>query len=101
MSTPSTEAVVPQRPKPSIGTLVAGWVGLAGHLATLVWYAASGLMAPGWAVIGLLVIWLALLALAIYLLRTRPVWVLAVPVLATAVWFGVMSAGDAWLGWTA
>jgi len=101
MSTQSTEAVVPERPKHSTGALVAGWVGLVGHLATLVWYMASGLMAPGWAVIALLAIWLALFALAIYLLRTRPVWVLLVPVLAAAIWFGAMSAGDAWLGWTA
>jgi len=98
---PSTEAVVPQRPKHSTGALIAGWVGLLGHLATVAWYAASGLMAPGWAVLGLLMIWLVLLGLAIYLLRTRPVWVLAVPVLAVAIWFAVMSAGDAWLGWTA
>jgi hypothetical protein len=101
MSTQSTEAVVPERPKHSVGALIAGWVGLLGHLATLVWYMASGLLAPGWAVITLLVIWIGLFAVAIYLLRHRPVWVLAVPVVATAIWFAVMAAGEAWLGWTA
>ena len=101
MSTQSTEAVVPERPKHSVAALIAGWAGLLAHLATLVWYLASGLVAPGWAVVVLLLIWLALLGLAIYLLRTRPVWVLVVRVLAAAVWFGAVSAGEAWLGWTA
>ena len=101
MSTQSTETVVPGRPKHSVGALIAGWVGMAGQLATLVWYMASGLLAPGWAVICLLVIWLGLFGLAIYLLRKNPAWVLVVPVLSAAIWFAVMSAGDAWLGWTA
>ena len=97
----STEAAVPERHKHSTGALIAGWIGLIGFLGTFFWYVASGLMAPGWAVIGLLVIWLALLALAIYLLRARPVWVLAVPVAAIAIWYAVMTAGDVFLGWTA
>jgi hypothetical protein len=102
MSTPpTTETTVSGRPRHSAGSLILGWVGLLGHLATLVWYMASGLVAPGWAVIVLLVIWLGLLALGIYLLRTRPAWVLAVPVLAAAIWFAAISAGEAWLGWTA
>ena len=101
MSTESTETAAPDRPKHSFGALILGWVGIIGHLVTLVWYMASGLMAPGWAVIGLLVIWLVLAGVAIYLLRTRPAWVLAVPVASAVIWFAVMAAGDAWLGWTA
>ncbi|GIH04249.1 hypothetical protein Rhe02_23160 [Rhizocola hellebori] len=46
-------------------------------------------------------IWLGLLALGIYLLRTRPVYVLLVPVASAAIWFGAISAGEAWLNWTA
>jgi hypothetical protein len=80
---------------------VIGWLGILAHLVVLVFYAASGLMAPGWAVIGLLVIWAALGGLAIWLLRTRPVWVPVVPLAAVIIWFAVMNAGDAWLGWTA
>jgi hypothetical protein len=64
MSTQHTEAVASDRPKHSVTAMIAGWVGLLGHLATLVWYMASGLVAPGWAVITLLVIWLGLLGLA-------------------------------------
>jgi len=101
MSTQSAETVVPDSPKHSFGALIAGWAGMAVQLATVVWYMASGLLAPGWAVIGLLVIWLGLFGVAIYLLVKRPAWVLVVPVVTALVWFGVMAAGDAWLGWTA
>jgi hypothetical protein len=81
--------------------LVLGWLGLVAHLATLVFYAASGLLAPGWAVALLLLVWLALLVLAIWLLRKRPAFVPLVPVGAWLIWFGVLSAGENWLGWTA
>ena len=80
---------------------VAWWLGLAGHLAVLIWYAASGLLAPLWAVIGLLVIWVALLGVGLWLRTRRPLWMLAVPVVAVVIWFAVISAGDAWLNWTA
>ena len=78
-----------------------GGLGLLAHLLTLIFYASSGLLAPGWAVILLLLVWLALLVVAIQLLRIRrPVWVLLVPVVAWLIWFGALSAGEAWLGWT-
>jgi hypothetical protein len=77
-----------------------GWLGLAAHLALLTWYAASGLLAPGWAVALLLLIWLALLVLAIVLLRRRPLLVPLVPMVGYVIWFAAISAGEAWLGWT-
>jgi hypothetical protein len=78
-----------------------GWLGFAALIATLVFYAASGLLAPGWAVAMLLIIWFASLALAIWLLRARrPLYVLLLPLAACLIWFGVMSAGENWLGWT-
>jgi hypothetical protein len=80
---------------------VAWWVGLAGHLVMLLWYAASGLVAPPWAVVGLLAIWAALLLVGLRLRAARPLWMLAIPVLDVAIWFGAISAGDAFLGWTA
>jgi hypothetical protein len=85
----------------SVLALIAGWIGLLAHLPVGIWYLSSGLVAPVWAVALLLVIWLALLALAIYLLRTRPAWALVVPVLAVAIWLAVLTAGGEWLGWTA
>jgi hypothetical protein len=34
-------------------------------------------------------------------LRRRPLWTLPLPVIAAVIWFGGLSAGEAWLGWTA
>jgi hypothetical protein len=78
-----------------------GWMGIVGHVVVLFLYVISGLAVPVWAVGVLLVIWVGLLAVAIALLRTRPPWTLVVPVGAVAIWLAVVSAGDAWLGWTA
>lgn len=74
---------------------------MLGHVAVGFFYAASGLLAPLWAVIALLVIWTGLLVLAIVLLRRRPAWTLLVPAVAVLIWFATISAGDAWLNWTA
>ena len=64
---------------------VLGWLGLAALLVMLIFYAASGLLAPAWAVIVLLVVWAALLVVAIRFLRARqPLYVLPVPVRMTA-----------------
>lgn len=81
--------------------MVGWWIGLIGHLVTLPWYAVSGLVAPPWAVGVLLAIWAALLVVGLRLRTTKPVWMLAIPLLDVAIWFAVVSAGDAFLGWTA
>jgi hypothetical protein len=78
-----------------------GWLGFAALLAMLVFYAASGLLAPGWAVVLLLLVWLALVAVAAVLLRRRhPLWVLLTPIAAWLIWFAALTAGEKWLGWT-
>ena len=78
-----------------------GWLGLAALLGTLFFYVASGLLAPGWAVAVLLLIWLALLAVAVRLLYLRrPLPVLLTPVAAWLIWLGALTAGENWLGWT-
>jgi hypothetical protein len=87
--------------KPSTGARVVGTIGLVAHLAMLVWYLASGLVAPLWAVVVLLLVWALLLALGIWLWVRRPALVLLVPVAAAAIWFGAISAGEHFLGWTA
>ncbi|GAA0797245.1 hypothetical protein [Spirilliplanes yamanashiensis] len=79
---------------------VIGWLGLVLHLALLFWYVASGLVAPGWAVLTLLVIWAALLVVAVRLRRRRPLLVPLVPVVGFLVWIGAITAGETWLGWT-
>jgi hypothetical protein len=80
---------------------IAWWVGLLAHLGMGVWYAASGLVAPAWAVVGLLVIWVALLLVGLRLRTRRPWLMLLIPVAAVAIWVAVISAGDAFLDWTA
>lgn len=80
---------------------VLGWIGIVAHVAVLFLYVTSGLAVPAWAVAVLIAIWVGLMLLAVVLLRTRPAWTLLVPVGAVAVWVAILSAGDAWLGWTA
>jgi hypothetical protein len=71
------------------------------HLSTLPLYAASGLLAPGWAVLALLVLW-ALLGWAAYAVHRRWGGVSAlVPLLAVGLWFAVLTLGEQALGWTA
>ena len=80
---------------------VLGWLGFAALLATLIFYAASGLLAPAWAVALLLVVWLVLVVTAVQLLRRRrPLWVLPMPLAAWLIWWGALSGGETWLGWT-
>ena len=80
---------------------VAPWLAFAG-LAILLWlYVASVLLAPWWGVGVLVVLWVLLLALTVRWARTHPLATLVVPVLGVALWVGVISAGEAWFGWTA
>ena len=89
----------PSTPAPRWARVV-GWIGLLAHLPLVFWYAASGLLAPLWAVVALLAVWAGLLVLAVVLLRRRPLLVPLVPLFALAFWFLAVSAGEAWLGWT-
>lgn len=79
--------------------VVAG-LALAAMLGLAPFFLASGLMAPGWAVAVFVVIWLLLFVLGCLWVRRKPLRVIPLPFLAAAVWFGGMSAGGAWLGWT-
>jgi hypothetical protein len=77
------------------------FVGMAGMACTFFLYAASGLVAPWWAVVLLLVVWVLLLVVACAWWTPHPRWVPGVAVFAAVLWFVVVSAGGAWLGWTA
>jgi hypothetical protein len=83
------------------GPVVAWWVGLAAHLVIGIWYAASGLVAPPWAVAVLLAIWVLMLIVGLRLRTGHPWWMLAVPVLDVVIWVAIISAGETFLGWTA
>ena len=62
---------------------------------------AAGLAAPLWAVVGFIATWIALFVLGCLWFRRKPLRTLLLPVVAAALWYGGMSAGEAWLGWTA
>ena len=81
-------------------TYVGAGLAMLVMLALAPFYFAAGLMAPGWAVAVLMIIWLALFVLGCLWFKRRPLRVLALPPVALAVWFGGMSAGGALLGWT-
>jgi hypothetical protein len=74
---------------------------MAGMAVTLFLYGASGLVAPVWAVVVLLLLWLVMFVLSCRWFMTRPYRVMALPVVALAVWFAAILAGEALLGWTA
>lgn len=83
-----------------------GWRHLwsvGGLLLLLSWfpfYAAISLVAPEWMVVPSLVVWFALLALAVRWFRSRPVNAFMVGVGAIVLWNVVILVGDAF-GWTA
>lgn len=88
-------------PQPSGWIQAVGWMGLALQVAAGFPYLVSGLIAPHYAVLGLWVLWGALLVLALQLRRRRPLWTPVVPVAAVLLWVAVMSFGGEVLGWTA
>lgn len=83
-----------------VAPYVLAALALAAMLVLAPFFLASGLMAPGWAVVGFVVIWLVLFVLGCLWVRRKPIRVIPLPFIAAAVWFGGMSAGGAWLGWT-
>jgi hypothetical protein len=70
------------------------------HLAVLWPYAASGLLAPGWAVGGLLLLWAVLAVVAVGIHRRWGAVSALVPLLAIGLWFAVLTLGERLLGWT-
>ncbi|MGH3490400.1 MAG: hypothetical protein ACRDP8_21130 [Actinopolymorphaceae bacterium] len=80
---------------------LAGWVGVVLLLPVLFLYAVSGLVAPVWAVVVLIGCWILLVLCAVRWVRRRPLVVLALPFVGVALWFGVISLGEALFGWTA
>jgi hypothetical protein len=95
----ATTAGEPQT-KPSIISYVLGGLALAALLAMSIWFFATGLMAPLWAVIGFIAVWAALVVLGVVWIRRHPWRVLVLPVIAAVILFGGLRAGAALLGWT-
>jgi hypothetical protein len=86
--------------RPSTISYVLGGLALAGLLAMSIWFFATGLMAPLWAVIGFIAVWAALVVLGVVWIRRHPWRVLVLPVIAAVILFGGLRAGAALLGWT-
>lgn len=76
------------------------WLALLLHLAAGYLYVLSGLVAPPYAVIGLLVVWVLLLWW-LFRIRHQRWKTLVVPAAAVVIWFTVLMLGDFFLGWTA
>jgi hypothetical protein len=74
---------------------------MAGMACAFFLYAASGLVAPWWGVALLMLIWLELFVLGCRWWSSHPARLLLLPLVAIVAWFGLLSAGGAWLGWTA
>lgn len=89
------------RPTLPVWQRVLGLVGIAAHLVVGYFYLASGLVVPPVWVAVFIIIWMALLVVAIVLLRRHPLWVLLIPVIALAVLIGGVTLGGALLGWQA
>jgi hypothetical protein len=80
---------------------IAAGLALAALAVIGVFYVSAGLVAPLWAVIGLVIIWVVLVGLGLFWFRRHPLRVLILPVVAVVVWFAVITLGEQLLGWTA
>ena len=96
MSTP-TRVTRSSSVLPSLAAAAA----VVAHLAVGYVYLVSGLVAPAWAVITLLVWWGLLAAGGVVLWRRRSYLVLLVPVVGLVTWIAVLWFGGEMLGWTA
>jgi len=81
---------------------VLGLIGLILYVGTGVFpYLASGLVAPLWGIAVLYAGWLVGLWLTVRLFRRASAWALAMPVVAVAFWWVVVTMGESVFGWTA
>lgn len=76
------------------------YVGMAGLLCAFLLYAASGLVAPWWWVLGMLLVWCGLWWLGLRWWTAHPGRVMLLPVAAFALFPVLMAAGDSWFGWS-
>lgn len=76
-------------------------VGVGAHFVVGLFILVSGLAAPLWAVLALLIIWGALLVLGIRWWRITPLVAIAIPVAMFLLWLATLAAGGALLDWSA
>jgi hypothetical protein len=78
-----------------------GFVGLIGVVAAFFPYAASGLVAPYWAVGVLLVIWLVMFVVTCRWFMPHPRRTVVMAVVAFVFWYAAVTAGAFFLDWSA
>jgi hypothetical protein len=87
--------------RPNTATWLLAGLAFIALAAVGVLYAASGLVAPLWAVVLLDVWWIVLAVVLVRWARRGSWWTPAVPVVAYGTWWAALTAGENWLGWTA
>lgn len=77
------------------------FVAMMGMAGTFFLYAVSGLLAPWYGVVLLLLVWVVLFVVACRWWTAHPKMTLILPVVAVVIWFAVLTLGEALLDWTA
>jgi hypothetical protein len=83
------------------GPVVVAVLAGALHVVAGYFYAVSGLVVPGYALLPLWVWWIVLAFVLLRLALQRSWWAAAVPVVAAVTWVVVVFGGGALLGWQA
>lgn len=88
---------------PATGRTISPWpfVGLVLVVSSLFLYAFSGLLAPAWAVVVLLLTWLVMFVLVFVWWTPHPRRTVVLGVVAYVWWFLAITAGGVLLDWTA
>jgi len=94
----TTEPVAATSRRPARWSLVVA--GLL-HLLALVPYGFSGLVAPTYGVLGLLVVWLLFAVFLVVVHRRYGLAAALVPPVAVLTWIALLSLGGSLLGWQA
>jgi len=88
---------------PATGRRISPWpfAGLVLLVSSFFLYAASGLLAPAWAVALLLLTWLAMLVLCFAWWTSHPRWTVTLGLFSFVWWFAAITAGGILLDWSA
>ena len=83
------------------GPVVLGVVAGLAHLVPGYLSLVSGLIAPLWAVVAMVVVWALLAWALVVIVRRRSWWSPVVPLAGMAFWVTAITVGENVLGWTA
>ncbi len=89
------------RPRPGAGPIVVGVLSGVAHLVPGFFIVVSGLVAPLWAIVFMLAVWIALGVALVRMVLRGWWWTPVVPVVAMVFWFGFITLGENLLGWQA